>query len=84
MELDNTSGVLHVATGDRKLVKELLDTFNNVYEQSKLKYLYSEEIDGVMFSYIDARETNIDYIFLFGSSFGDKVRSLRDRKEIDW
>ena len=84
MELDNTTGIIHVATGDWELVKEVLDMFNKAYKKSKLKYLSSEEVDGVLFSYIDAREASVDHIFLFGSSFGDKVKSLRDRGEIDW
>lgn len=84
MELDKTPGILHVATGDWELVKEVLSMFNMAYKTSKLKYLSSEEIDGVLFSYIDAREASIDHIFLFGSSFGDRVRVLRDKGEIDW
>jgi hypothetical protein len=83
IELDNTTRILHVATGDYDLVKELLEMFNRAYN-SKFKYLSSEEIDGVMFSYIDASEVSIDQIFLFGSSYGDKVKELRDKKEIDW
>jgi hypothetical protein len=84
MELDKTPGVLHVATGDWDLVKEILMQFNSTYKKSKLKYLSSVEIDGVLFSYIDASEASIDHIFLFGASFGDKVKELRDAKKINW
>jgi hypothetical protein len=84
MELDKTPGILHVATGDWEVVKEVLEMFNKAYKKSKLKYMSSEEIDGVMFSYIDATEANVDHIFLFGSSFQAKVKELRDKEEIDW
>jgi hypothetical protein len=84
MELDKTFGILHVATGDHEVVKETLREFNAAYKNSKLKYLSSEEIDGVLFSYIDASQASLDHIFLFGSSFGSKIRRLRDTKEIDW
>ena len=84
MKLDETPGILHVATGDWELVKEVLEMFNKAYKKSKLKYMSSEAIDGVLFSYIDAREATVDHVFLFGSSFAHKVRDLRDRKEIDW
>lgn len=84
MELDNTPGILHVATGDWKVVKEVLEMFNKAYKKSKLNYISSEEIDGVMFSFIDATEASVDHVFLFGSSFEAKVRELRDKKEIDW
>ena len=84
MQLDKTFGILHVATGDWNLVKEILTQFNAAYKKSKLRYLSSEEIDGVLFSYIDAREASLDHVFLFGASFGDKVKELRDSKKIDW
>lgn len=84
MELDKTPGILHVATGDWEVVKEVLEIFNKAYKKSKLKYMSSEEIDGVMFSYIDATEASVDHVFLFGSSFEAKVKELRDKKEIDW
>lgn len=84
MELDKTEGILHIATGDWQLVKDLLKSFNSVYTTSKLKYLDSVELDGVLFSYVDAREASIDHIFLFGSMFGSKVRELRGSKEINW
>ncbi|HMQ61635.1 MAG TPA: hypothetical protein PKE06_13260 [Flavilitoribacter sp.] len=84
MELDKTPGILHVATGDWEVVKELLERFNKAYKKSNLKYLSSEVVDGVMFSYIDAREATVDHVFLFGSSFEARVKELRDKKEIDW
>lgn len=84
MELDNTPGVLHVATGDHEVVKEALAEFNSAYKKSKLRYLSSEEIDGVPFSYIDASNATLDHIFLFGAAFGDKVKRLRDAKKINW
>jgi len=84
MELDKTDGIIHVATGDWELVKEVLAMFNKAYKKSKLKYLSSVEVDGVLFSYIDAREASVDHVFLFGSSFGDRVKALRDKGEIDW
>jgi hypothetical protein len=84
MELDKTSGIIHVATGDWDLVKEVLSQFNSAYKGSKLKYLSSEEIDGVLFSYIDARDASVDHVFLFGASFGDRIREMRDKKEINW
>jgi len=84
MELDKTPGILHIATGDGDVVKDLLELFNKAYKESKLVYLSSKEIDGVMFSYIDATNATADHIFLFGSSFMAKVKELRDKKEIDW
>lgn len=84
MELDKTEGILHIATGDWQLVKELLEKFNAVHTSSKLRYHNSVELDGVLFSYLDAREANIDHIFLFGSMFGSKVRELRENGEINW
>ncbi len=84
MEFDNTTGIIHVPTGDWDMVDRLLKKFNDVYTNSNLKYLESVDIDGVMFSYIDAREATVDHIFLFGSMFGSKVRELRDNREIFW
>ena len=83
MELDNTKGILHIATGDYELVKELVKVFNNAYKVNIL-YKSSEDIDGVMFSYLDVSNLSIDKIFLFGSLFGSKVRELRDSNKIDW
>ncbi len=84
MELDKSKGILHIATGDSEVVKEVLNQFNLAYKKSKLKYLTSVDIDGVLFSYIDASEASIYHIFLFGASFGDKVKELRDAKKINW
>lgn len=84
MELDKTKGILHVATGDWEFVKDTLNEFNAAYKKSSLKYLSSEEIDGVLFSYIDATSATVDHIFLFGSSFGDRVKTWRDAGKIDW
>ena len=83
MELDKSKNVLHVATGDYDVVKELLGQFNSIY-RTNLKYKDSVDVDGVMFSYIDIGEATIDQVFLFGSMFGSKIRGLRDNKEIDW
>jgi len=84
MELDSSPGILHIATGDFQIVKDLLTKFNKSYSMSKLRYLSSEEVDGVLFSYIDATEASLDHVFLLGSSFENRVRELRDKKEIDW
>jgi len=84
MELDKTPGILHVATGDCDLVIDILNQFNLAYKKSKLKYIKSVDIDGVLFSYIDATEASLDHIFLFGASFGDIVKELRDKKMINW
>ncbi|MFY0600436.1 MAG: hypothetical protein JXR03_12255 [Cyclobacteriaceae bacterium] len=83
MELDKTENILHVATGDYDIVKELLDKFNSIYK-TNMKYQDSVDVDGVMFSYIDINGATIDKVFLFGSMFGSKIRELRDSEEIDW
>ncbi|AWX44283.1 hypothetical protein HME9304_01283 [Flagellimonas maritima] len=83
MELDSTKGILHIATGDYEIVKDLVSLFNEVYKES-IVYKDSKDIDGVMFSYIDVSMLSIDKIFLFGSMFGSKIRELRDDKNIDW
>lgn len=83
MELDKTENILHIATGDYDIVKELLDKFNSIYK-TNMKYQDSVDVDGVMFSYIDINDATIDKVFLFGSMFGSRIRGLRDSEEIDW
>jgi len=83
MELDKSKNLLHVAIGDFDFVKKLLDEFNQTYN-SGMFYVDSVEVDGVEFSYIDISETKADHIFLFGSLFGSRVRTMRLNNEIYW
>lgn len=84
MELDNSPGMLHIATGDWQVVKDLVSMFNKGYTSSELLYHSSVEIDGVLFSYIDARNASLDHVFLFGASYESYVSELREAGKIDW
>lgn len=82
MQLDESKDVLHVATDDYELVKELLGKFNKIHK-TELRYKESVDVDGVMFSYLDAKDVSIDKIFLFGVMFGSKLRELSDARKSD-
>lgn len=84
MELDKTPGILHIATGDWAVVEDALQIFNKWNPTSKLRYHSSVEIDGVLFSYIDAHHAKLDHIFSFGVLFESYLSELRSNGKIDW
>ena len=80
MELDKRTHVLHIATDDYQLVKNTVDKVNRVYK-TNFVYLESVDIDGVMFSYVDAFGISIDHIFLLGSFFGSASQKRRSESQ---
>jgi hypothetical protein len=77
------SNKIKIATGNPKVVENIIENFNNRYN-TNFSIESIEDWDGVEFVIVNINSASLDEIYLLGFFHGMEIQELRQKGGIDW